>query len=172
MTQQWLLAVDCQYDDVNDIAGVAGVLFDQWQASDPVKSYSSRHKGLEPYVSGHFYLRELPCLLPLIQQVMADVTLKTIIVDGFVDLAEQRSGLGRHLYNALNSEVTVMGIAKNYFEGAVAKPVYRGDSARALWVSNTGSDETLCDNVDLMHGKHRIPTLLKTVDRMARQCVK
>ena len=165
----FILALDCQYDDTNDLAGVAGVLLECWSAPEPAERYSYTHKGLEPYVSGQFYKRELPCLLPLIQRVMDKIELSIIVVDGFVDLAEKRAGLGRHLYNSLNKEITIVGVAKNRFEGASAQAIYRGISRQPLWVSSTNANEHYDDQIISMHGEHRIPTVLKVVDRMARE---
>lgn len=36
-----------------------------------------------------------------------------IIVDGFVHLEDDKPGLGKHLYDALNGKVRVIGVAKN-----------------------------------------------------------
>lgn len=170
MKDELILAVDCHYDDPYDIAGVAGVVFDQWNAKAPLKKYSYVHKGLEPYESGQFYRRELPCLLPLIQQVLEDYSLNTIVVDGYIDLGKERPGLGRYLYKTLDN-ITVVGVAKNAFAGATAESIYRGKSKQALWVSNTSSTIDYCACIANMHGEYRFPTLLKLVDKLARQCV-
>jgi deoxyribonuclease V len=63
----------------------------------------------------------------------------------------------------------VVGVAKSRFDGARAVEVYRGGSIRPLYVSAAGLDpEEAAEKIRSMHGRHRVPTLLKRVDRLAR----
>jgi deoxyribonuclease V len=161
-------AVDVHYDDVRRLCRAAAVVFDAWTDDRPVFSVLHRGPPSAPYVSGEFFRRELPCLLPLLGRVRDSTALQVIIVDGHVDLGPERPGLGRHLFRALNGEVEVIGVAKRSFVGAQSLPVYRGRSTRPLWVSSTTSAESAAELVSKMHGAHRRPTLLTLVDHLAR----
>jgi deoxyribonuclease V len=161
-------AVDVHYDEAEGRALAAAVIFASWADEAPARTRVRWHQGLEPYVSGELYRRELPCLLPLLEEVRRETRLDVVLVDGHVDLGEARPGLGRHLFEALRGEVEVVGVAKRPFEGALSLPVRRGRSERPLWVSSTRSAEDASRQVAAMHGAGRIPTLLRLVDRLAR----
>jgi deoxyribonuclease V len=80
--------------------------------------------------------------------------------------------LGWHLFDALESKIPVIGVAKSRFEGAPAHEVYRGASRRPLYVTAAGMTlAKAAANIQAMHGAHRIPTLLQRVDRLAREKV-
>ncbi len=162
-----ILATDVHYAERG--ATAAGVLFDDWNAAQPSAAVVSRFAHVAPYEPGAFYRRELPCLLGLIREhaLQPDV----ILVDGHVFLDDAgRAGLGKHLFDALDGRVPVIGVAKTAFVGVGDDhAVLRGDSARPLYVSAAGFDlETAKAHVRAMHGAHRIPTLLKAVDRLCR----
>jgi deoxyribonuclease V len=119
-----------------------------------------------PYEPGKFYLRELPHLRSALALIAPPLT--AVIVDGYVWLGSQ-PGLGAHLYDLLGQTVPVIGIAKTQFAGAPAIEVIRGASARPLYVTAAGIDATAAsEHVLAMHGDHRIPTLLKRADQLAR----
>lgn len=163
-----ILATDVHYDDVADRAVAAGLLFEAWTDPRPMRALVRRSAGLAPYVPGELYRRELPCLLPLVEDAMAAAEVTTVIVDGYVDLGD-RPGLGRHLYEALDGSVPVVGVAKNRYQGAAPVEVLRGTSSQPLYVTAAGMEATTAaDRVRGMHGSHRLPTLLKEVDRLAR----
>ncbi len=161
-------AVDVHYDDAQQLAWVAAVVFVDWTADRPDGTRTREQRGIAPYVSGQFYRRELPCLLPLLEDLRGEVALESVIVDGHVDLGSGRPGLGRYLFEAMKGEVEIIGVAKSPFRGSPALPLYRGRSRRPLWVSATGCVETARINIARMHGPSRLPTLLRMVDRMAR----
>lgn len=126
------------------------------------------------YEPGEFYKRELPRLLEALVRVpMAVVT--TLVVDGYVWLAEGRAGLGAHLHHATNKPV--VGIAKTHFSGSKASSVYRGQSTRPLYVTSVSydigpEDMPLEASIRAMHGDHRLPTMLTRVDNLARGYIK
>ena len=162
------LATDVQYDDAHDRARAAGVLFSDWEDSAPRREIVRIHHGLAPYEPGRFYKRELPCLLPLIQEAIASDGVTSIIVDGYVDLGD-RPGLGRHLFEALGSKLPIIGVAKTRFFEAKAIEVFRGGSKNPLFVTAAGCDvEAAARGVRSMSGTYRVPTLLKRVDQLAR----
>jgi deoxyribonuclease V len=163
-----LLAVDVHYRV--DSAVTAGLLFDQWSASEPVRELVIPISEVAAYKSGHFFRRELPCILALLRR-LPDVP-EIIVVDGYVDLGpEQRPGLGRHLFQALQGQAAVIGVAKTLFKDTPAiAAVYRARSRRPLYVTAAGMNPDYARHCILqMHGRWRIPTLLKRVDRLCRQ---
>jgi deoxyribonuclease V len=123
------------------------------------------------YESGRFALRELPYLVRLVNQARdrLDAALSGVIVDGHVWLEVDRPGLGHYLYEALRRTVPVIGIAKTRFRGAPAGEVRRGASENPLFVTSIGMERAEAERVlATMHGPHRVPTLLKVVDRASR----
>ena len=123
----------------------------------------------EPYEPGQFYKRELPHLLRAIERVRGRIAIDLVIVDGHVWLEEGQPGLGAHLHVAFGRVIPVIGVAKSSFRGGVAIPVLRGRSVEPLFVSAAGIEaRAAADLVRTMHGLHRIPSLLKRVDGLAR----
>lgn len=162
-----ILAVDVHYTDPGAVA--AGVCFEDWRDARPSRTCISCFDAVAPYEPGAFYRRELPCLLGLLREHALQPDL--IVVDGYVFLDDDgRPGLGKHLFDALDGRVPVIGVAKTAFVGiGTDHEVLRGDSARPLYVSAAGM--LLADakaHVLAMHGAHRLPTLLKAVDRACR----
>jgi deoxyribonuclease V len=132
--------------------------------------YHTRVHPVSEYIPGEFYKRELPCILSLIRD--HGLSPQTIIIDGYVYLdGRSTPGLGKHLYDALNEETRIVGVAKNAFFGIDAFcMLFRGGSAKPLFVTAQGMDLQHAKNCILaMHGKNRIPTLLKRADQEARQ---
>ncbi len=117
-----------------------------------------------PYEPGQFAKRELPYLQAVLARMPA---LDAILVDAYVWLGPDRPGLGKVLHDACG--IPVIGVAKTRFDGAVAREVVRGDSARPLYVTAAGYDEQLAaTRIKAMHGEFRLPTLIKRVDALAR----
>jgi deoxyribonuclease V len=164
-----LACVDVDYR--GDEAVAAAVLFRTWTDAEPAGRIVQKLTGIEPYVPGQFYRRELPCLLAVLRQ--ATEPLETVVVDGYVWLGDEtHPGLGAHLYEALGRHIPVVGVAKTRFASArLAVPVVRGEEARRpLFVTAVGVDATVAaEQVRGMHGPHRIPTLLRLVDRLCRE---
>lgn len=171
-----LLALDVAYDDRARTALAAGIVFSAWSDEAPCGERVRACDRVAPYESGAFYLRELPCVLPLLEDLTAEFSVDTLIIDGYVDLGS-RPGLGRHLIEGLRVRSktplpTVVGVAKSRFAGALAIEVVRGDSRQPLFVTTHGIDPNLAaDHVRAMHGAYRVPTLLRRVDQLARGVV-
>jgi deoxyribonuclease V len=158
-----LAAVDVDYRDPDAVA--ACVLFADWVDEAPSAEWTCAVRGVLPYVPGRFFEREQPCILEALKRASAPPTL--VVVDGHVWLDVGRKGLGAHLHDALG--VAVVGVAKTAFLGAPSIAVVRGASAQPLYVSAVGIDPArAAADVARMHGAHRIPTLLKRVDRICR----
>ena len=163
-----ILVMDVDYRQ--DKAVVAGVILRDWQDKAPIKEILANCELVHDYVPGEFYRRELPCLLKLLEQVALE--LNAIVIDGYVYLGKERTpGLGRYLYEALDKQVAVIGVAKNAFKNTPASTkLRRGKSQRPLYVTAAGIDEVDAKGyIQDMHGRDRIPTVLKRVDRLSRE---
>lgn len=162
-----LAAVDVHYHPTHAVA--ACVLFHAFTDDREATTRIARVTDVAPYEPGAFYKRELPCLLAVLDTV--GVTLEAVVVDGYVWLsADGKPGLGARLFEAWNGKVAVVGVAKTAFAGATQGiPVLRGKSKVPLFVTAAGIDaQEAAARVAAMHGEHRIPTLLKRVDRLCR----
>ncbi len=170
-----LLATDVHYDEAGDRAAAAMLLFTTWSDTAATIERVRMHHGLAPYVPGAFYQRELPALLPLLLELARAHPLEAILIDGYVDLGAA-PGLGRHLAHALQQQglnAPIIGVAKSRFagadSGAGAVQLLRGTSQQPLFITAAGLDAAAAArSIAAMHGEHRIPTLLRRVDRLAR----
>lgn len=162
-----IAATDVQYDEATGTARAACVLFGDWGDSTPAHEITVHIDQIEPYEPGSFYKRELPCLHAVLRKVWDVAYYDVLIVDGHAWLQTGRPGLGHYVYETTG--LPVIGIAKRPFVDGCATPVLRGKSANPLHVSTVGYDPGMaCANLQRMHGPHRIPTLLKRVDSLAR----
>lgn len=159
-------ALDVHYGQTH--ATTACVLFPSWDNATPEDEFTVRTPIVADYRPGHFFHRELPCLLSAIEK--AAQAMEVVVVDAYVWLGQDRPGLGWHLFDALRSDVAVIGVAKNAFADCdAAVPVYRGQSTKPLYVTAQGiAPSVAAEHIAGMHGPHRIPTLLKRADRLAR----
>jgi deoxyribonuclease V len=178
-----LVCVDVDYRDSSarpgDRAGgpdggrtsayAAAVVFANWTSSTIAAEHVVRLAEVADYESGQFYKRELPCVLAVLERV--EFGIHAVVIDGYVVLDEHGTpGLGGHLWEALGHRVPIIGVAKNPFhDNPAAIAVLRGDSSRPLYVTALGTElETAAADVQRMHGRFRLPTMLKRVDRLCR----
>lgn len=162
-----LACVDVDYRA--DASVAACLLAADWGDAAPAAEWVERLPPPAPYEPGQFYLRELPCLLAVLARAPA---LDVVVIDGYVWLdGDGAPGLGARLYEALGRGVAVVGVAKTAYRGAAfAAPVRRGDSQSPLYVTAAGLDAAqAAEALRRMHGPYRLPTLLKRVDRLARE---
>jgi deoxyribonuclease V len=162
-----ILAIDVDYRA--DHASVAGVCFHNWGDESPEIVLHTQVSNVEGYRPGQFYKREMPCIIKLLKDHNLNPDL--IIIDGFVVLGkDSKPGLGMHLYNALGRNIPVIGVAKAAFKDSKPESeIFRGKSEKPLYVTAIGIDDQIAkSHISSMHGKHRIPTLLKLVDRECR----
>jgi deoxyribonuclease V len=161
-----IAALDVRYDEDALTGRAAAVVFERWDDAVPLAECTATFNGVEPYVPGQFFKRELPCLLAVLEKVRRP--LDQIVVDGFVSLGD-KPGLGLHLWEALGRKVAVIGVAKSHFRFATPVEVIRGSSKRPLYVTAVGIEPVAAaEAIHRMQGAHRIPTLLKRVDRLTR----
>lgn len=158
-----LVCVDVDYRE--DGARAALVAFDDWRDESPIAERVEVIHDVAEYEPGQFYKRELPCLM----RVLDGLSPRLIVVDGYVWLGE-RPGLGAKLFEALEGRVPVIGVGKTEFKSATsAAAVHRGGSTRPLFVTARGIElGEAVEAIRSMHGDHRIPTLLRRVDRLCR----
>ena len=159
--------VDVHYHD--DRAVAACILFNDWTDSIPAACYHTTISNPAPYIPGKFYLRELPCILAVLRLVRE--TIEAVLIDGHVWLDNRQSpGLGAHLYDGLNQTIPVIGIAKSrYKRSEAADEIMRGKSKNPLYVSAVGLDQGVAASwIVKMHGRFRLPTLLRIVDQISK----
>jgi deoxyribonuclease V len=167
-----ILCVDVQYAE--QFADTACVGFSDWADAEVTFEFVERSDSAPmPYEPGNFFKRELPHLLHSIRRVQQTIAVATVIVDGYVWLGTGKQGLGAHLYDALNRQVTVVGVAKTAFHSESAVSVFRGQSRQPLFVTAAGIDPALgADHIRSMAGPHRMPALLTHTDQLARGIAK
>lgn len=160
-------AVDVHYK--KESAVTALVEFTDFLSCSITRSFIQECKITAPYIPGKFYLRELPCILNILEK--ADRSYKRIVIDGFVFLRKPVCyGLGGYLARALDYQTTVIGVAKSYFNLADKfVEVKRGRSYKPLYVSafNLKPEEAglIIKN---MYGNYRIPYILKITDQLSK----
>ncbi len=119
-----------------------------------------------PYRPGEFYLRELPPLRAVLEDLSG---LGLLVVDGYADLDPSgRPGLGARAHAEFG--LPVIGVAKSRFRTAThAVPVLRGSSVRPLLVTAAGMPAGgPADLVRCMAGRYRLPDALRRADTLAR----
>ena len=161
-----IVAFDVSYlDDAS--AQAAAVVFENFSDSEPRRTYLKTIAKVAKYVSGSFYQRELPCILELLSEIEERIDI--IIIDCYVSLGD-RPGLGKHLSESIDPNIAIIGVAKNYFEGSNPAEAKRGESKHPLFVTSYGMEtEKAKELIESMHGRYRLPTLLKEVDRLSKE---
>jgi deoxyribonuclease V len=163
-----IVALDVDYGA--RLTRVAFVGFDDWGDERAAREGTATYPPAPaPYASGQFFRRELGYLLTTLRDAV-DVAPSLIVVDGYTWLGVGKPGLGAHLYEHLERKIPVVGVAKRSFrDNTLAIPVLRGTSKQPLFVTAAGIDAAaMAAEVSRMAGAHRIPVLLKRVDRLAR----
>ena len=172
-----LACLDVAYSERVAVGGC--VVFRDWSDERAVVEVVASVPVIADYRPGEFYLRELPPLLAVLSRI--EYPLDAIVIDGYVWLGMDRPGLGARLHEALGGKTPIVGVAKTawraHVDAAPVEPpshraiaVCRGESAKPLYVTSVDMDLAEAANrVARMHGPHRIPTLLKAVDRLVRQ---
>lgn len=161
------MCVDVDYRESRAVA--AAVLFHAWCDEIPAKEVAVHIEEVQPYWPGRFYARELPCLIQVLNALATPPDI--VIVDGYVWLGSaDKPGLGAALFEALSREAAVIGVAKTRFRGSTnAVEVFRGKSRSPLYITAAGMESSeAAEHIRSMHGVHRIPTLLRRVDRLSR----
>lgn len=161
------LAITVHFDGTQ--ARAAAVAFDAWDAPEATQTFVTQIAQVEKPARGEPDLRELHCVMQLLREHRLAPEL--IVIDGFVHLdADETPGLGHHLFQALGGRTPVVGVAKTGRPGLPAQfEVMREAEARPLTVTSAGVDIGAAKvRVRSMHGRKRVPTLMKRVARLAK----
>jgi len=145
--------------------------FENWTDQDATLELIEDLDVPSDYIPGEFYKRELPCIMSVIQQLTLQKE-DLIIIDGFVVLDDMgKLGLGGHLYQELNKQITIVGVAKSNFAtlNTLKREVLRGESKRPLYITCLGADlDDMAQCVQRMYGEYRIPDILKKLDQKTK----
>lgn len=165
-----IVAFDTYYYD--NKAKTIGIGFNNWKDETPSKIYSEIFEGIEKYEPGSFYKRELPCILSILSAIDFE-KIELIIVDSYVILDDNgKLGLGGHLFDKLNKQIPIIGVAKTGFHSNKlnTKLLLRGESKKPLYISSAGIELNLAyEHIKSMHGKYRMPTLLQLMDSKTKE---
>ena len=152
-----------------DGALAAAVVFDEWDAPEASRTFTSRVAHVDKPARGELDLRELPCLVQLLREHALEPDV--IVIGGSVHLdAAETPGLGRTLYDALDGRSAIIGVSTRSMPDMPAQfEVFREEEAQPVIVTCVGIDLGAAKaRIRTMHGKRRIPTLLKLASRIAR----
>ena len=89
-----------------------------------------------------------------------------------VQLGEERqSGRLLHSIPEFHGEIPVIGVAKSRYKDTPRDcELIRGQSLKPLYITSVGIElEKAKEFISSMHGKHRIPTLLKIVEMSSKE---
>ena len=155
-------------------ARVGAVAFDDWAAAEGTRNFSLAIAHVEKPAKGELDLRALPWLIQLLEANRLQP--EVIVLDGLVHLdAQDTPGLGRRLHDSLAGRSAVIGVSKSVFRGTDTPDqfcVFREDETPPLVVTCAGIDLGAAKaRVRMMHGRKRVPTLLKLAARIAKGSV-
>lgn len=156
----------------HDLGGstvVAAVAFDEWDAGEASRAFDFRVSSVDPPVRGPRGTAELAAVLQLLREHTLEP--EVIVIDGPVHLdAAEKPGCWRQLFDALGGRSAVIGISTGAMPGLPTQfEVWRDDEARPLIVTCMGIDLGAAKaRVRMMHGRRRVPTLMKLAARLAR----
>lgn len=163
-----ILAIDVYY--IEDTAKSVGVLF-EWSDAQPQEVFIDIKQGVEAYVPGEFYKRELPCIEALLKKIPME-KVETVIIDGHIYVDDSlKYGLGGYVWELLGKKIPVIGVAKNAFHSnkSTVEALYRGDSNKPLYVSVLGMERAVAvTHLQNMQGDFRIPSILKVLDTITK----
>jgi len=164
-----ILAFDSYYYE--NKAKTVCLEFENWTDSNPTNIYTEILEDVEPYESGAFYKRELPCIISLLKKVKIELP-AVIIVDSFVVLDDSgKKGLGAYLYDHLDKQIPIIGVAKTNFAQNKfnKKEILRGTSLKPLFITALGVDlKDAAEKIAKMDGQYRMPTLLQKLDTITK----
>jgi len=155
--------------DLGGSTAVAAVAFDEWDAGEASRTFACRASSVDPPVRSPRGTAELAAVLQMLREHTLEP--EVIVIDGPVHLdAAEKPGWGRQLFDALGGRSAVIGISTRAVPGLPAQfEVWRDDEARPLIVTCIGLDLGAAKaRVRTMHGRRRVPTLMKLAARLAR----
>lgn len=127
---RYLLGLDCAFPRKPTSLGVAAaVLWDRWKKTC-VFAERLESEVRFPYVPGLLGFREIPLLLPLLEQISDPVD--AILVDGQGIAHPRRLGSAAHLALWLDENIPVVGVGKTRLVGEFHDPGDKAGSAADL----------------------------------------
>ncbi|QPH40847.1 endonuclease V [Pedobacter endophyticus] len=164
-----ILALDVHYREQK--AKSVGILFN-WNDIEPQSIIVDYYEDIEEYIPGQFFKRELPCLLNVIKKIDLR-TVEVIVIDGYVYVDnDYKFGLGGVLWEKLNEQISIIGIAKTSFfkNKETVIEIVRGASIKPLYISAIGMElKTAAELIKNMKGDFRMPSLLKQLDTITKE---
>lgn len=150
-------------------ANAAAVAFDAWDAAEATKTWVSPIAQVDKPKRGEPDLREVLCVTQLLSEHKLEPEL--LVIDGFVHLdSDDTPGIGQHLHQALGGKVPVVGVSKKSLPGLSSQfEVMREEETPPLVVTSVGIDIGAAKvRLRSMHGRKRVPTLMKLAARLAK----
>jgi deoxyribonuclease V len=170
-----LLALDVSYNEEEKTGVVGAAATDN--NNKIIFSTARLIRNVEPYISGQFYKRELPCLKEMIADLRTcnpQLHWDCIVVDGYVwlsppDGSPECQGLGARLYYEY-MDWPVIGVAKSIYPGTPAITIFRGiEGTKPLYVTSVDFDPNeAAELIKDLPGKYKVPDLLREADRMSK----
>lgn len=165
-----ILATDVHYRD--EFAKAVSIAFEQWSDGFPSIIHEAFLNEVEEYVPGQFYKRELPCILKVLEKSTLEA-IEVIIVDGYVVLDDDgKAGLGQYLFEALDQQIPIIGVAKKGFINNKKNvvPIKRGTSDNPLFITSVGINVAeAAHKIKHMVGAYRMPDLLRILDQKTKE---
>lgn len=167
------IIIDGYYKEKEHLGKISGIIFKNWEDSEPIDKISIIINNFDSYIPGEFYKRELPGIVKLLENIDLD-KFDTIILDSHVWLwnyeesfEKPKPGLGAHLYEKLGRKnLNIIGIAKSYYcdNNMHTFSCFRGNSKNPLYVDSINQDKDYSEVIKSMYGNFRIPYLIKLAD--------
>ena len=162
-----ILAININFQENQDT--VAGVLFTRWNSGRAESVLSVKVENTESFIGGEIFGRELKVVNALLSQCKSK--LDYIVLDGLVfSDGHSEAGLGKYIYDQLEEKVVVIGVSNKLVKGLPEEcGLCRGDSGTPLYVTavSVGLSQAK-ELITSMHGKFRMPTLLKLAEKKSR----
>ena len=144
------------------------LIFKEFTDTAHVAQYTTQVTDFGSYIPGKFYQRELPGIVAVLDRITEQ--LDVVIIDGYVMLGDDRPGMGHLLWEYLDGQTAVIGVANSQFTGAHPVTIIRGQSRRPLYITAIGMNQNVAaENITLMAGSFRIPDLLRQADSLAKE---
>jgi deoxyribonuclease V len=122
-------AVDIAYRDPQTAIGAYALV--EVATGELVWSLTLRHAVVFPYISTYLTFRELPTLLPLLEEVRAQGRLaEVVIVDGNGLLHQRQAGIATHC--GVSAGIRTIGVGKSLLCGRVDLEGFKGEGSRPV----------------------------------------
>lgn len=151
------------------VSHAVALVFETWDQPEATRVYGATVQPGEKPARGEPDLREVACVLQLLDQCALQPEL--MVIEGLVHRdASETPAMGQHLYRALGGRTAVIGVSNTLPPDLPPQfQVMREDEAPAIAVTCAGIDLASAKaRLRAMHGRKRLPTLLKLATRLAK----